>query len=61
MFSITSLLFCILMLVMTHFSDFTAHRWIVMLHSAPEFQMGVRKLGTTPKARCEAAAGMDNV
>ncbi|EGW13002.1 hypothetical protein I79_020074 [Cricetulus griseus] len=48
-------------LLFDDFSAHSAHRWIVMLHSAPEFQMGVRKLGTTPKARCEAAAGMDNV
>lgn len=60
MVSIASLLFCILMLVMNHFSDFTAHRWIAMLGSAQEFQTGVRKLGTSPKARCEAAASMGN-
>lgn len=60
MVSIASLLFCILMLVMTHFSDFTAHRRTAMLSSAPEFQTGVRKLGTRSKARCEAEASMDN-
>lgn len=61
MLSITSLLFCILMPVVTHFSNFTAHRGIAMLASALEFQTGVRKPGTTPKARCEAAARMGNV
>jgi hypothetical protein len=61
MVSITSLLFCILMPAVIHFGDFTALRWIAMLNSALESQTDVRKLGTTSKARCGAAARMGDV
>lgn len=60
-FSITPLLFCILMPVMIHFGDFTARRWIAMLNSALVFQTGVRKLRTTSKAPCEVAARTGDV
>lgn len=57
MVSITSLLFCILMPAMIHFSDFTALRWIAMLNSALEFQTDVRKLGATSKHGVERQPG----